>query len=239
MIAESARLVLRAPTLEDETAWRALRDESSGHLLPWEPAPLPGSDPSSSAAFASFAEGSRSERHLKTLAFRREDRALVGQFSLNEIVRGPFCSAYLGYWVGSPFVRQGFAREAIDTLVALAFDELGLHRVEANVQPTNTASLAVVRRLGFRREGFSPRYLKIAVWIRPQNCRINFCQSRMKPYINTAPVGNTLIRERLSLPGWTRNWPLSRHVRLQQVYPTWHRNNQPTISPVLMNSARD
>jgi len=80
---------------------------------------------------------------------------------VNEIVRGAFQSGYLGYWVGGPYARQGYMTEAVGLVLRQAFGRLGLHRVEANVQPHNAASTALVRRLGFRLEGRSPRYLKI------------------------------------------------------------------------------
>ena len=82
--------------------------------------------------------------------------------NINEVVRGIFQSGYLGYWIGAPFARQGYVREGLALVVGHAFEELLLHRLEANIMPENAASLALVRGLGFRREGLSPRYLKIA-----------------------------------------------------------------------------
>lgn len=87
---------------------------------------------------------------------------LVGVINLNEIVRGSFRGAYLGYYGFVPHIGRGLMREGLRLVLRRAFGELGLHRVEANIQPGNTASRRLVRRLGFRREGFSPRYLKIA-----------------------------------------------------------------------------
>ena len=81
--------------------------------------------------------------------------------NVSEIVRGVFRSAYLGYYAFTPHARQGLMTEAVALVVGTAFRRLGLHRLEANVQPGNLASLRLVRRLGFRREGYSPRYLKI------------------------------------------------------------------------------
>ena len=86
---------------------------------------------------------------------------VVGVVNINEIVAGAFQSAYLGYYGMPNFARTGLMTEAVRAAVVYAFSELGLHRVEANVQPGNTASIALVRRLGFKQEGFSPRYLSI------------------------------------------------------------------------------
>lgn len=86
---------------------------------------------------------------------------IVGVINLNEIVAGVFQSAYLGYYGMSQFNRTGLMSQALRAAVDYAFNELGLHRLEANIQPENVASIALVRRVGFRQEGFSPRYLRI------------------------------------------------------------------------------
>jgi ribosomal-protein-alanine N-acetyltransferase len=90
---------------------------------------------------------------------------VVGVINLNEIVAGAFNSAYLGYYGMSAFGRQGLMTAALREAIRFAFEDMGLHRLEANIQPGNIASLALVRRLGFRKEGFSPKYLRIdGVW---------------------------------------------------------------------------
>ena len=81
--------------------------------------------------------------------------------SLSQIFRGIFQNAYLGYALGEKFTKQGLMTEAIKLILRFAFKNLKLHRIEANVQPTNTPSIAVLRRNGFVKEGFSRRYLKI------------------------------------------------------------------------------
>lgn len=91
----------------------------------------------------------------------RAGDAITGVTNLSNIVRGAFQSAYMGYYVGAVYAGKGIMTEAIPLMLNLAFRELKLHRVEANIQPHNTASIALVKRLGFRLEGFSPRYLKI------------------------------------------------------------------------------
>jgi len=86
----------------------------------------------------------------------------VGAINVNEIVHGSFRSAYLGYYAFIPHAGQGYMSEALALTLCWVFRELHLHRVEANIQPSNQASRALVRRFGFRREGFSRRYLKVA-----------------------------------------------------------------------------
>lgn len=85
----------------------------------------------------------------------------MGSINLSQIVRGPFRSAYMGYQVFAPFARQGYMTDAMPLMLRLVFGRLRLHRVEANIQPSNAPSLALVTRAGFIREGYSPRYLKI------------------------------------------------------------------------------
>jgi ribosomal-protein-alanine N-acetyltransferase len=161
-LAEGERLVLRLPQPSDEAAWVAVRRASASFHAPWEPRPEPGEDPCGPEAFRRLVADALTDRNVRMLSVRRDDGAIVGQVNLNEIVGGCFRSAYLGYWVGAPFARRGHGRETVALAIDLAFDVMELHRVEANVQPTNAASLALVRSLGFRREGFSPGYLKIA-----------------------------------------------------------------------------
>jgi [ribosomal protein S5]-alanine N-acetyltransferase len=92
---------------------------------------------------------------------RAEDGAIAGVASLSQIFLGNFRSAYLGYSAFVPFAGAGHMTDGLRLILREAFGPLGLHRVEANVQPENERSIALVERLGFRREGFSPRYLKI------------------------------------------------------------------------------
>ncbi|MBW2313830.1 MAG: GNAT family N-acetyltransferase [Deltaproteobacteria bacterium] len=115
-----------------------------------------------SAHYAAYLQRMRDDRHAGFLVRRLEDDAFVGLVNMNEIVLGAFHSAYLGYWVGGPFARQGYMTDGLDLVLREAFGKLKLHRVEANIQPTNAASIALARRLGFRHEGLSRRYLKIS-----------------------------------------------------------------------------
>jgi len=100
--------------------------------------------------------------HVGLLVCRCEDDAIVGAFNIGEIVRGLFKSAYLGYYAFAPYAGAGYMSEGLELVLHVAFRILKLHRVEANVQPTNRRSLALVRRAGFAREGYSRRYVRIA-----------------------------------------------------------------------------
>jgi [ribosomal protein S5]-alanine N-acetyltransferase len=100
--------------------------------------------------------------HVGFLVCRCEDDAIVGVFNLSEIVRGLFQSAYLGYYAFSPHAGAGYMAEGLRLTLGAAFGTLKLHRVEANIQPSNLRSLALARDAGFVREGFSRRYVRIA-----------------------------------------------------------------------------
>ncbi|MBM7505867.1 GNAT family N-acetyltransferase [Agromyces aurantiacus] len=91
-----------------------------------------------------------------------DEGVVVGQMNLSGIVRGPFQSGNLGYWVASTVNGRGFASSAVGATLALAFGELGLHRVQAATLPHNAASQRVLAKNGFERIGFAPRYLRIA-----------------------------------------------------------------------------
>ncbi len=86
---------------------------------------------------------------------------IIGVFNLSQIFRGGFQNAFLGFWANVAFSGQGRMRESLEVVVRHAFSELGLHRLEANIQPENERSKALVARVGFRKEGYSPRYLQL------------------------------------------------------------------------------
>jgi ribosomal-protein-alanine N-acetyltransferase len=99
--------------------------------------------------------------NVNLVAREAVSNGVVGVVNINEIVGGVFQSAYLGYYGMQEFSHKGLMTQALRAAIGFAFGDLGLHRLEANIQPENQTSLALVRRLGFRREGFSPRYLRI------------------------------------------------------------------------------
>lgn len=96
---------------------------------------------------------------------RCDDDSMIGVVNINDPIMGGFRSASLGYYISAAYSGRGYMTEGLALVLDQAFTELDLHRLEANVQPENDASLALVRKLGFRKEGFSPGFLKVGgVW---------------------------------------------------------------------------
>ena len=149
------RVFLRPPTASDRNEFTALMRASRSFHKPW------ASAPTDDDRFAAYIADAQRPDFEAMLVCRYEDLAILGFFNLSQIVRRSLESAYLGYAVGKPFAGQGYMREGIELVLRRAFAELRLHRIEANIQPGNQASIALARGAGFSREGFSPRYLKI------------------------------------------------------------------------------
>lgn len=152
----SGKLVeIRRPNADDATEFVALMQASEVMHRRW------GEYPRTTQKFEEYLRRRELPDHEGFLVCERNSGAIAGVININAIVRGFFHSGYLGYCVGAPFARRGYMTEGMRLVIRYAFDELTLHRLEANIQPENVASIALVRKLGFRREGFSPRYLKI------------------------------------------------------------------------------
>ena len=117
--------------------------------------------PTQPEEFRALVERASADDFELFLLCRRSDGAILGFFNLSQIFRGPFMNAYLGYAVGEPHAGDGYMSEGIELVLKHAFGTLGLHRLEANIQPGNERSIALAKRAGFRLEGFSPRYLRI------------------------------------------------------------------------------
>jgi ribosomal-protein-alanine N-acetyltransferase len=118
--------------------------------------------PTTDEGFDGWLERQASDSFEGFMIYRREDDALVGLCQLSEIVRGNLQGAFLGFGAIAGYSGQGYMREGLTLVLGEAFSKLKLHRVEANIQPANAASIGLVSRLGFEREGFSRRYLKVA-----------------------------------------------------------------------------
>jgi ribosomal-protein-alanine N-acetyltransferase len=161
------RLVLRPPHPVDVPEIRRLLRANAEHLRPWSPVPRLGEDPSSlteisKAILRQRREWTKGEAFVLFITDPTMGEAIIGRIALTGVMRGAFLSAHLGYWIAEAHQRQGYMTEAVREVVEFAFDVLGLHRVQAAVMPHNVASLRVLAKLGFRKEGEAPRYLQIA-----------------------------------------------------------------------------
>jgi [ribosomal protein S5]-alanine N-acetyltransferase len=150
------RVRIRPPEIEDQREFIASARSSQNLHRPWLRAP------STPAAFIKFVERSRDASNLVFLICMRESGALAGVISITNIVLGPFRSGYLSYYAFSGYERQGLMREGLLLAITRAFKKFKLHRLEANIQPENAQSIALIKSCGFKKEGVSPRYLKIS-----------------------------------------------------------------------------
>jgi ribosomal-protein-alanine N-acetyltransferase len=152
---ENPRVTIRRPQLTDLDAFAQAMKASEGLHEPWVSAPT------SELSFRRYIKRVQGDQDDGFLVLRLTDDAIVGVINLNVIIYAALCSAYLGYYGVAEHVGKGYMREGMMQVINLSFSDLGLHRLEANIQPDNNSSLALVKSLGFQREGFSPRYLKI------------------------------------------------------------------------------
>lgn len=141
--------------MEDEREFLAGVARSRALHHPWV------SPPANAAQFRTYVERMTADPNRGFLVCEKAGGAIVGVINITNIVMGLFRSGYLGYYVFAAYQRQGFMREGLKAVVEEAFKRMKLHRLEANIQPGNTESIALIKACGFSREGYSPRYLKI------------------------------------------------------------------------------
>ena len=155
---------LRRPTASDSSAFIELAKASARLHRGWVQAPATKIQYDAYLRrFAGVAaHDNKLATHVGLLLCRNSDQALVGVFNLSEIVRSAFQSSYLGYYAFAPAAGQGYMADGLALVFKFGFRTLKLHRIEVNVQPANVRSVALVRRAGLTREGFSRRYVKVA-----------------------------------------------------------------------------
>ena len=163
------RVLLRPLSVTDFPAWTEVRTRNADWLLRWEPRRLPGQPDVTTDrdAFSVRCSARERERQLGTgygFGIFVEGR-FAGEINLSAIQRGPFQSAYVGYWIDEAEAGHGYTPEALVVLIRFAFDDLRLHRVQIAIIPRNTASRRVVEKVKVREEGVAERYLEInGVW---------------------------------------------------------------------------
>lgn len=161
------RILLRPPEKQDYENWAELREKSRDLLRPWEPSW--SEDELTKKAFRRrlqhYQTMTRLRKLLPLFALSRNSGGLIGAFTLSNFRAGVSQSCNLGYWIGVGFHRQGYATEAIQLVMELSFNFFMLHRVEAACQPHNHASQNLLKKCGFKCEGYARQYLKIdGVW---------------------------------------------------------------------------
>jgi [ribosomal protein S5]-alanine N-acetyltransferase len=149
------RVYLRRPTAADAKEVIAIVRASRGLHRPWV------YPTETKAAFDGYMRRTREPDFVGRLICRGSDDRIIGMANLSQMFRGNLQGAYLGFWGSAECAGQGYMTEGIGLVLGYAFKNLRLHRVEANVQPDNEKSKALIKRSGFRYEGFSPRYLKV------------------------------------------------------------------------------
>jgi ribosomal-protein-alanine N-acetyltransferase len=160
---ETERMTLRLPEHGDWRQWSELRETSAEFLVKWEP--VWSNDHLTRRAFTNrvyWAQRAEAQgTALPMLLIRRADNQLLGALTLDNIRRGPSQTGTFGYWIGGPFARQGYMREAILALSHHAFTRMDLSRLEAACLPENLASRGVLEKCGFKYEGVAQSYLQI------------------------------------------------------------------------------
>jgi [ribosomal protein S5]-alanine N-acetyltransferase len=158
----AGRVGLRPITRSDRAAWLEVRARNAGWLAPWEA--TPPSDTGPPMTFVTMVRSLRRQARRGTLLpfVVTYDGALVGQVTVGGITWGSLCSAHIGYWVDERVAGRGVMPTAVALVTDHCFGPVGLHRIEVNIRPENTASLRVVQKLGFREEGTRAGFLHIA-----------------------------------------------------------------------------
>jgi len=161
------KVTLRLPQMGDYEEWAALREESRAFLVPWEPT-WPADDLTRSSyrrRMRRYGEDQRNDLSYPYFIFSNDDQKLVGGLTLTNVRRGVAQAASLGYWMGAPHAGRGYMSAAVRALVPFAFTTLKLHRIEAACIPENAASVHLLERTGFVREGYARAYLCInGIW---------------------------------------------------------------------------
>ena len=149
------RVHIRHPHAGDRDAFLASVGRSRGLHRPWiDP-------PADAETFRAFVRTAATPTGQRFVICTNTDGALVGVANLSQIFHGPFRNAYLGYYAFTPYEGRGLMREGLQLTIRQAFGALHLHRIQANVQPENERSIALLRSLGFSEEGYARRYLKV------------------------------------------------------------------------------
>lgn len=187
-------MTIRELKFEDKEAFMKAMRNSQSFYHPWV------TPPQNSQEFDEYWQRFQQPNQKSYLACD-ESGSIVGVFNLSEIVRGAFQNAFLGFYGIKDYSGKGYMSAALKLVLKKVFEELGLHRLEANIQPENTRSIQLVKKSGFRYEGFSPRYLKINdKWRGHEHWAIT-----SEDFIRDTP--DVLKKDHVSLVSYNPEWP--------------------------------
>lgn len=200
-------ITIREPKYQDKADFlRAVARSQSLHQ-PWVSTPVTSED------FKKYIQRSQEKNEKYFLVFKGGN--IAGVFNISGIARGYFKSAYLGFYVFSGYENQGIMTAGLKLVLRQVFDELKLHRIEANIQPENTRSINFVKRNKFRYEGFSPRYLKIEeIWRGHEHWAITY-----EDYIRDNP--DILEKDCIELVPYNPKWPELAGIEINKIRSTF------------------
>lgn len=155
ILSAGKKVLLRDLKLNDFDEFYNVMSKSRAFLHPWVVPPLDIS------AFQNMIQKNSSDNYKTFTVCSKETGSIAGVINLSNIIRGNFRSGFLGYYIGKEYAAKGYMTEAMRLTLKYIFTVLKLHRVEANIQPGNISSLKLVKRCGFNKEGYSPKYLNI------------------------------------------------------------------------------
>jgi len=160
---ETERLNLRILCASDVDVVLEYYEKNRSFLKPWEPLRPDGFYCKEMQTMSLKLDSTSMERGemVRYWLFTKDTNQLIGTVALTNIIRGVFKSCFMGYKLSQGYVGMGYMSEALEKIIVLAFEEMKLHRIEANIMPRNAASIKLINKLGFKEEGISLKYLKI------------------------------------------------------------------------------
>ncbi|KTC72559.1 multifunctional nucleotidyltransferase/glutamate rich protein GrpB/ribosomal protein alanine acetyltransferase [Legionella birminghamensis] len=202
-------IIIREPEIEDKQSFLQAMQHSQSFHYPWVTPPLTAKEYDDF-----FLRTLKSNQKSFFVCNRSND--LLGVFNITEIVRGLFQNAYLGFYSVADYTGKGYMSVGLKLVLHQVFNELKLHRLEANIQPDNRRSIQLVKNNGFRYEGFSPRYLKINnEWRGHEHWAIT-----VEDYIAESP--EILKKDHVTLEPYNPEWPslAQREIdKIKSVFP--------------------
>lgn len=199
-------LTIRELQITDKKTFLAAMQKSQLLHHPWVKAPLTPQE------FDKYLQRSQQPNQKSFLLCLDEN--IVGVFNINEIVQGYFQSAYLGFYVVQDYAEKGYMQLGLKLILHKVFDEMGLHRLEANIQPENHRSIELVKKNRFRYEGYSPRYLKV----NDQWCGHERWAITREDFIRDNE--DVLKKDHIHLEGYDPEWPNKANIEINRLRAT-------------------